>query len=423
MSFNEVDARGVKQPHNDLLVIMLNIERFNIKRILVDNGSSADIIYLPAFQQLKLDPKRLRPFESPFVSFSGDRVYPRGIVTLIVIVGTQSRQLTRQLDFLVVDCPSSYNVIIGRPTLNIWKAATSSYCLKVKFPTDNGVGEVRGDQILARECYQAVLTTKKNHIWMIEEERENKVETLKTVALIEDRVTKTTRIRTTLSPEIRTRLIKFLKENLDVFAWSHEDMPGISLKIIQHKLNVNPERKPVQQRRRAFAPEQDQAVTEEVTKLLATGFIREVYYPDWLANVVLVKKANGKWRMCVDFTDLNKACLKDSFPLPRIDQLVDSIAGQKLLTFMDAFSRYNQIKMAEEDQEKTVFITSQGLYCYKVMPFRLKNAGVTYQRLVNKMFNKQIGRNMEVYVDDMLVKSKEELVHLDDLRETFATLK
>ena len=95
----------------------------------------------------------------------------------------------------------------------------------------------------------------------------------------------------------------------------------------------------------------------------------------------------------------------------------------KLLTFMDTFSRYNQIKMAEEDQEKTAFITSQGLYCYKVMPFELKNAGATYQRLVNKMFNRQIGRNMEVYVDDILVKSKEELAHLDDLRETFATLK
>ena len=127
--------------------------------------------------------------------------------------------------------------------------------------------------------------------------------------------------------------------------------------------------------------------------------------------------------MCVDFTDLNKACLKDSFPLPRIDQLVDSTAGHKLLTFMDAFSGYNQIKMDEEDQKKTAFITSQGLYCYKVMPFGLKNAGATYQRLVNKMFNKQIGRNMEVYVDDMLVKSKEELAYLDDLRKTFATLK
>ena len=157
--------------------------------------------------------------------------------------------------------------------------------------------------------------------------------------------------------------------------------------------------------------------------MLATDFICEVYYPGWLANVVLVKKANGKWRMCVDFTDLNKACSKDSFLPPRIDQLVDSIVGHKLLTFMDAFSEYNQIKMLEQDQEKTAFITSQGLYCYKVMPFGLKKARATYQRLVKKMFSKQIGRNIEVYVNDMLVKSKEEFAHLDDLEETFITLR
>ena len=162
---------------------------------------------------------------------------------------------------------------------------------------------------------------------------------------------------------------------------------------------------------------------DEVNKLLAANFIHAVYYPNWLANIVLVKKANEKWRMCVDFADLNKAYPKDSFPLPRIDQLVDSTAGHNLLTFMDAFSGCNQIKMVEEDQEKTAFITSQGLYCYKVMPFGLKNAGATYQRIINKMFSKQIRRNMEVYVDDMLVKSKEEYAHLDDLEEMFATLK
>ena len=127
--------------------------------------------------------------------------------------------------------------------------------------------------------------------------------------------------------------------------------------------------------------------------------------------------------MCVDFTDLNKACSKDSFPLLRINQLVDSTAGHKLLTFMDTFSGYNQIRMTKEDQEKTSFITSQGIYYYKVMHFGLKNAGATYQRLVNKMFSKQICRNVEVYMDDMLVKSREELAHLDDLKETFTTLK
>ena len=112
----------------------------------------------------------------PLISFSGDRVYPKGIVTLTVTVGAQPRQLTRQLDFLVVNCPSSY---IGKPTLNRWKAATSTYCLKVKFPTDNKVDEVRGDQILARECYQAVLAAKENYTWVMEEEGENKMEAWK----------------------------------------------------------------------------------------------------------------------------------------------------------------------------------------------------------------------------------------------------
>ena len=146
---------------------------------------------------------------------------------------------------MVVDCSSSYNAIIGRPTLNKWKAATSTYCLKVKFPTDNGVGKVKGDQVLARECYQAVLAAKENHTWMIEESEEYKMEALEIVALTEGKTTKTTRIGTTLRPEMRTRLVQFLKENLDVFAWSHEDMPGISPEVIQHKLNVDPERKSI----------------------------------------------------------------------------------------------------------------------------------------------------------------------------------
>ena len=125
----------------------------------------------------------------------------------------------------------------------------------------------------------------------------------------------------------------------------------------------------------------------------------------------------------MDFTDLNKACPKDSYPLPRIDQLVDSTTGHQLLSFMDTFSGYNQIKMDEADQEKISFITNQDLFYYKVMPFGLKNAEATYQRLVNHMFRPQIGRNVEVYVDDMLVKSLDEERHLDDLQDTFETLR
>ena len=127
-------------------------------------------------------------------------------------------------------------------------------------------------------------------------------------------------------------------------------------------------------------------------KLATVKFIQEVYYPDWLANVMMVKKANDKWQMCVDFTNLNKTCPKDSYLLPRINQLVDSTTGHKLLSFMDAFSGYNQIKMDEANQEKTSFITSQGLFCYKMKPFGLKNVGSTYQRLLTICFVHRLDR-------------------------------
>ena len=177
-------------------------------------------------------------------------------------------------------------------------------------------------------------------------------------------------------------------------------MGRIDPTVITHRLNVSPSFRPVKQKRRSFAPDSQKAINEEVGKILQARAIREVEYPEWLANVVLVKKSNGKWRLYIDFTDINRACLKDSFPLPRIDLIVDATAGHELLNFMDAFSGYNQISMDPDDQERTSFVTGQGTYCYRVMPFGLKNAGATYQRLVNMMFQKQIGTTMEVYIDD-----------------------
>ena len=151
-------------------------------------------------------------------------------------------------------------------------------------------------------------------------------------------------------------------------------MGGIDPTVITHRLNVISLFKSVKQKRRIFAPERQKVINEEVGKLLQERAIREVEYPEWLANVVLVKKANGKWRLCIDFTDVNRACPKDSFPLPRIDLIVDATAGHELISFMDAFSGYNQISMDPDDQEKTSFVTGQGTYFYRVMPFGLKNA-------------------------------------------------
>ncbi|CAL9028599.1 unnamed protein product, partial [Prunus brigantina] len=213
-------------------------------------------------------------------------------------------------------------------------------------------------------------------------------EDVELVPLDPDKPERTARIGSRLSQEEKAELAAFLQNNKGVFAWSPSDMPGIDPQIICHRLHVNPAIKPVAQKRRNFAPERVAIIEAEIDKLLATDFIEEVSYAEWLANV-----------------------------------LIDSTSGNQLLSFMDAYSGYNQIMMHEDDRAKTSFIIERGTYCYKVMPFGLKNAGATYQRLVNKIFKEQIGKTMDVYVDDMLVKAPERVDHIKNLAEAFSLLR
>ena len=283
---------------------------------------------------------------------------------------------------------------------------------------------------MARECYSASMMQKAvDNIYMDELDMRDEVltrpepsEELEPV-LLDDDSEHLAYIGSKLAKYLKSLLTHFLRQNKDVFAWKQADIRGINPTVITHRLNVSPFFKPIKQKRRSVAPERQKAINEEVGKLLQVGAIREVEYPECLANVVLVKKANGKWQLCIDFTDINRACPKDSFPLPRIDLIIDATAGHELLSFMDAFSGYNQISMDPDDQEKTSFVTAQGTYCYRVMPFGLKNAGATYQRLVNRMFQKQIGTTMEVYIDDMLVKSTKAELHIAHLSEAFQILR
>jgi ribonuclease HI len=196
-------------------------------------------------------------------------------------------------------------------------------------------------------------------------------------------------------------------------------MPGLDPEVACHQLNLDPAARVVVQCRRRQSPEKAEAAEIAVKDLLEANFISEARYSTWLSNVVLVKKSNGKWRMCVDYTDLNRACPKDVYPLPCIDRLVDNSSGFKLLSFMDAYSGYNQILMAMADKEKTAFMTESGNYYYNVMPFGLKNAGATYQRMMNKVFRGEIGNSLEVYMDDMIVKSPKETDHTVDLKRVF----
>uniref|UniRef100_A0A2N9IRH8 Reverse transcriptase domain-containing protein n=1 Tax=Fagus sylvatica TaxID=28930 RepID=A0A2N9IRH8_FAGSY len=292
--FTNQDLEGVQLPHSDALVVTLRIDEFDVKRILIDPGSSVEIMYESLFKGLGLEKKDLNLVEEPLSGFSGETVVP------------SRKKDEAQRQFLIGDSLSE-------------EAQDTAADPPQRIP---------------------------RHLCM-DSSREQE--------------------------------------------GRHHNM--------------------------------SEAVREEVERLLKIGAVREVLYPQWLSNTVVVKKKNGKWRVCVDFTDLNKACPKDPFPLPKIDQLVDSTAGHERMSFLDAFQGYHQIALRKEDQEKTAFITPRGIFCYKVMPFGLKNAGATYQRMVTKMFSELLGKTVEVYIDDMVVKSIKSTDHVEDLRKVFEILR
>ncbi|KAG7567252.1 Ribonuclease H-like superfamily [Arabidopsis thaliana x Arabidopsis arenosa] len=389
ITFSESETSQLDKPHDDALVITLDIAHCEVSRVLIDTGSSVDLIFLDTLTRMGISKQSIKGPPSPLVSFTSETSMSVGTIVLPV----SAEGIVKMVEFTVFDRPAAYNVILGTPWLYEMKAVPSTYHQCLKFPTMSGVKQILGSHDL-----------------------------VEAMVINEEYPDQTVNIGSGLSETLRAELIKFLKRNQKTFAWKIEEMTGIDTKVISHELNIDPTFKPVKQKRRKLGPDRAEAVNTEVQRLLDAGLIREVKYPDWLANPVVVKKKNGKWRVCVDFTDLNKACPKDSFPLPHIDRLVESTTGHEMMSFMDAFSGYNQILMNPEDQEKTAFITDRGTYCYIVMPFGLKNAGATYQRLVNMMFKDLLGKTMEVYIDDMLVKSVSSASHIEHLEQCFAIL-
>ena len=201
---------------------------------------------------MRIGRDQLRSMNSPLVGFGGMKVQPIGTISLPVVVGSYPQQIARNVNFLIVDCSSSYNAIIGRPTLNSWKAVTSTYHLSIKFPTEHGVGQVQGDQLAARECYLAMLAMDEQVQTMNIEERRivaEPTEVLENIILDENDIEKYTRVGAELEENTKKNLVKFLKKNVDVFALSHEDMLGIDPRVITHRLNVSPSFKPIRQRK------------------------------------------------------------------------------------------------------------------------------------------------------------------------------
>ncbi|RDX71855.1 hypothetical protein CR513_48735, partial [Mucuna pruriens] len=215
----------------------------------------------------------------------------------------------------------------------------------------------------------------------------------------------------------KTKASRTIERIADIFAWSYRDMPSLDITIVEHKLPLLPNAVPVRQQLRRMKLKVDLKIKEEVEKQWNAGFLVV-----WVANIVPILMTNGKVRMCVDYKDLNRANPKDNFPLHHIDMLVDKTTQHAFYSFMDGFSRYNQIRMVIEDREKTTFITTLGTFYYKVMPFGLKNTRVTYQRAMVALFHDMMHKEVEVYVDDMIAKSRTPDQHVEDLRKLFERL-
>ncbi|GJV76823.1 reverse transcriptase domain-containing protein [Tanacetum coccineum] len=381
------DDEGAEGP----LIIEAEIGGHQVHRMCVDGGSSFEILYEHCFNRLRPEIRnQMIPATTSLVGFNGEIKWPLGQITLLVKIGDDEHSTSTWMDFMIVRSTSPYNGIIGRPGLRKIHAVPSTTHGMIKFPVTGGILTLRSSKIIPIECAM--------------------------ISGPEDQPP-------SQQKKARSRLCNLLQRNLDIFAWTPADMTGVPRHIAEHRLNVREGCQPIRQKKRGQAAERNIAINDEVSKLVAAGIMREVHYHDWLSNPVMVKKHDDSWRMCVDFKDLNKACPKDGYPLPEIDWKVESLCGFPFKCFLDAYKGYHQIQMAEEDEEKTAFITNQGIFCYTKMPFGLRNAGATYQRLVDKAFHGQIGRNLEVYVDDLVIKSRTEDEIVCDIEETFKTLR
>ena len=252
ITISDSDMEGCQHPHDDPLVIRAIIANKTVHRVLVDNRSSTDIIFRSAFDKMGIGREKLELVNSYVRGFSKERVLPLGSIQLVFTLGDPPCQATTTVRFLVVDAPLAYNMLLGRPSLNAIRAIPFTYHMVIKFPISNGVGMVRGNQHVARECYSASMKQKTvDNIYIDELDMRNEVSTqpapseeLEPIQL-DDQPEHLVYIRSKLAKDIKSLLIHFLKKNMEVFAWKQEDMGGIDPTVITHRLNVSPSFKPI----------------------------------------------------------------------------------------------------------------------------------------------------------------------------------
>nr|CBG76268.1 OO_Ba0005L10-OO_Ba0081K17.19 [Oryza officinalis] len=406
-------------------------------KMLVDGGAAVNLMPYTTFRKLGKVPEHLIKTNMVLKDFGGNASEAKGVLNVELTVGSKTIPTT----FFVFDGKGSYSLLLGRDWIhaNCCVPSTMHQCLM----------QWQGDQV---EIVQADRRLKiktssyfsKDVSSAVKDEQASpytndavdgldgklgqgftSADELEVVDIgIGDR-SRPTYVSANLSKKYKIDLINLLKEFMDCFAWEYHEMPGLSRSIVEHRLPMKPGYRPFKQAPRRFKADMHEAIKAEITRLYDANFIRPCRYAEWVSNIVPVMKKNDKLRVCIDFRDLNKATPKDEYPMPQADLLVDAASGHKIISFMDGNAGYNQIFMAEEDVHKTAFRCpgAIGLYEWVVITFGLKNAGATYQRAMNYIFHDLIGSLIEVYIDDVVVKSREYDMHLADLRKVLERAK
>jgi hypothetical protein len=333
ITFSQEDLQLKDYPHNDAMVISCVIKGFLVHNVLVDTSSATDIIFAKAFRQMQEPEDKIHEVTHPLYGFRGRQIVALGKITMPVTFGYVHNTRTEQVVFDIVDMEYPYNAIIGRGTLNAFEAILHLAYLCMKIPSEQGPIAVHGSEEADRRAEGSWTDSKAIHNideakayqqYKHKREKTASADQPKPMLLCEDIAEQKVLLGSQLSDEQEKTLLRFLFINKDVFAWTTNDLYGVNRYVIEHSLNVDPSFRPRKQRFRKMSDDKDEGARNEVKRLLSVGVIREVTYLEWLANTAMVKKANEKWRMCIDFTDLNKACTKDEFPLPRIDSLMDA---------------------------------------------------------------------------------------------------
>nr|GEX28297.1 hypothetical protein [Tanacetum cinerariifolium] len=339
---------------------------------------AAKILYEHCFNRLRPEiNSQMVLATTSLTGFSGENIWPLGQLRLLVIIGDTNHSTRAWMNFMIIRSLSPYNGIIGRSRIRAIQTVSSTVHRMLKFPVEGGIVTILSTVLIPTECTSVITSS------AVSREERTRSANFK-VTLHPDFPDQEVAIGGTLSDKGRTELCSILKKNLDIFAWQPSDMTGVPRSVAKHHLNIREGYSPVRQKKRGQAPERAKAIQAEVKKLVEAGTMRELYYHDWLSNPVMVKKHDGSWRMCVEFTDLNKACLQDCYPLSGIDWKVESLCGYPFKCFLDAYkvtTRYswqNQMKRRQlstlgKGPKKCSFGLAEGMFLgYVVTPEGIK---------------------------------------------------